>query len=343
MRDKAKAIAVQALRKMHDIGMSPTPANYAVWYAYFEGSNSRLAEDVDRIVERTGHLDSWEAARVHDAYLAQAEPAGLAQVSGRMAAAIETLVGDIGTAEKGARAYGETLTGLTGELRENSAGLEAVVADVLAQTSRMAEANRRLEEKLNASAAEIKTLRADLEQVRQEANTDALTELANRKSFDRALRHHAVAAGEHGIPLCLLILDIDHFKVFNDAHGHQTGDEVLRLVARMLDKSVPQGCLPARLGGEEFAVLVPRLDFDQAVHLGDTVRRAVGGKKLRNLKTGTSLGTITLSVGVAAYVVGEPLDALVARADEALYLAKRGGRNRVCTERQLAGPTETPS
>lgn len=335
-RDKAKAIAVQALRRMHDIGMTPTPRNYATWYTYFEGSNTALSEDMDRVVDRAGRLDSVEAARLYDTHLADVERQGLERVSSRMESTIDTLMADVGQAEEGARAYGEALTGLTGELEDgDGAGLRAVVATVLDETRRMAALNRQLEEKLNASAAEIQQLRTDLETVREEANTDPLTGLPNRKCFDRVFRQRAVESGEAGTSLCLLALDIDHFKAFNDTHGHQTGDQVLRLVAKTVQQTVPQGCLPARLGGEEFAILVPRLGFDQSVQLADTVRRAVGGKKLRNLKTNQTLGTISLSVGVSEYRIGEPLDQFFERADEALYLAKSTGRDRVCHEKHL--------
>ena len=338
MRDKVKAIAVQALRRMHEIGMAPTPQNYATWYAYFDGSNSALSDEIDRLVAETGHIDGVEAVRLHETYLLDAEREGLSRVSEQMEASIETLMADVGRAGAGARAYGETLDGLSGELEAGSAAAD-VLSRILSETKRMGEANKALESKLNASAAEIQKLRTDLEQVREEANTDALTNLPNRKCFDRTLRQRAIEAGESGHELCLLALDIDHFKKFNDTHGHQTGDEVLRLVAKTMMQTVPKGCLPARLGGEEFAVLVPRLGFDQAVHLADTVRIAVGGKKLRNLKTGATLGTITLSVGVSVYEPGEPLSGFFERADEALYLAKASGRNQVCTERQVTPAT----
>lgn len=334
MREKVKAIAVQALRRMHEIGMAPTPQNYATWFAYYEGSNTPLAEEIDRLVAQTGRIDPVEATRLHETYLVDAEREGLERVSDQMEATIATLMADVGRAGEGARAYGETLDGLSGKLEAGGTGSE-ILAQVLAETRRMSALNQQLEAKLNASAAEIQKLRTDLDQVREEANTDALTGLPNRKCFDRTLRQRAIEAGETGDPLCLLVLDIDHFKSFNDTHGHQTGDEVLRLVAKTVQQAVPKGCLPARLGGEEFAVLVPRLGFDQAVHLGETIRRAVGGKKLRNLKTGATLGTITLSVGVSLYDLGEPLAQFFERGDEALYLAKASGRDRVCTERQV--------
>lgn len=343
-RDKAKGLAVKALRRMHEIGMAPTPQNFATWYAYFEGSNTALTAEVDRLEAQGGSLGSVDVSRLHDTYLVDAEREGLDRLSSQMEETINTLMADVGRAEEGARAYGETLTGLTGELQGgDSAGLQAVVANVLEETRRMAALNRMLEDKLSASSAEIQKLRNDLEVVREEANTDALTGLPNRKCFDRTFRQRAVEAGETGVSLCLLVLDIDHFKSFNDTHGHQTGDQVLRLVAKTVQQTVPQGCLPARLGGEEFAVLVPRLGFVQALQLADTVRRAVGGKKLRNLKSGETLGTITLSVGVAEYRVGEPLDRFFERADEALYLAKSSGRNRVCHEGLLSGPAASAS
>jgi diguanylate cyclase (GGDEF)-like protein len=163
-------------------------------------------------------------------------------------------------------------------------------------------------------------------QARYAAEHDHLTgALSRRAFFGLAERVHAHAQGE-GDALSLLIFDVDHFKTINDTHGHAVGDQVLAdLVARI--DAVLRGETCARLGGEEFAVLLPRTDADAAVGLADELRRALE----RAGVPGSAGVTVryTVSVGVASLDGGETLAGLLQRADAALYAAKRAGRNRV--------------
>ena len=161
---------------------------------------------------------------------------------------------------------------------------------------------------------------------RYAAEHDHLTgALSRRAFFDLAERTHAHAQRE-GDALSLLIFDVDHFKTINDTHGHAIGDQVLAdLVARIDGALRDETC--ARLGGEEFAVLLPRTEADAAVNLADELRRT-----LERACVPTSAGAIvryTVSVGVASLDAGETLSGLLQRADAALYAAKRAGRNRV--------------
>src|SRR3546814_5048145 len=136
----------------------------------------------------------------------------------------------------------------------------------------MEERNRTLEDRLAETTAEVKLLREHFEQARREALSDSLTGLANRKNFEQTLTLLAKAAQDKHEPLALMLIDIDHFKLFNDRHGHQTGDTVLQLVARTLREDRKGQDLAARYGGEEFALLLPRTRAEQAVKLGDNIR-----------------------------------------------------------------------
>ena len=132
--------------------------------------------------------------------------------------------------------------------------------------------------------------------------------------------------------MSLLIIDIDYFKKFNDTFGHQIGDQVLKLLAQTLTSSIKGQDLAARFGGEEFCVILPGTGVDNAVKLAEIIRNKVGKKQVLNRKTGESMGQITVSVGVAEFSYGEPLSQLILRADEAMYTAKRTGRNRVVSQ-----------
>ncbi len=140
-----------------------------------------------------------------------------------------------------------------------------------------------------------------------------------------------------GEALSLLLLDIDHFKQFNDTYGHTIGDHVLKLLATTLRESIKGQDTAARYGGEEFAVILPRTAAADACKLAENIRQRVTSKSVVNRKTGGTFGRVNVSIGVAEMRLGEPIRRFVERADQALYTAKRTGRNRVVSADD-AGP-----
>jgi diguanylate cyclase len=196
----------------------------------------------------------------------------------------------------------------------------------------MAQRNYNLESRLGRVATEVTELRENLQAVQREALTDALTGIPNRKFFDSRLQEAAREALNEGEAVSLVLCDIDHFKHFNDSYGHQIGDQVLRLVARTLSDSVKGRDTPARFGGEEFAIILPRTNLQQAAIVADQIRNGVMRRRFVGKDTRGDYGGVTLSFGVAQYRANEDLADLVGRADAALYHAKREGRNRVSTE-----------
>jgi diguanylate cyclase (GGDEF)-like protein len=168
------------------------------------------------------------------------------------------------------------------------------------------------------------------EEAEREAHTDPLTGLANRRRFDELLASAVDQAGRDGRPVSLLALDLDRFKNVNDQYGHGIGDEVLKATAKTLHDAVRGNDVAARLGGEEFAVLLPRTDAEGARILAERLREAVA--ELAVPVSEDAFVRFTTSVGIAT-LHGEHLDGprLIAAADDALYQAKRGGRNRTVT------------
>ena len=158
-----------------------------------------------------------------------------------------------------------------------------------------------------------------------------------RGSFTGAISDKigAAAAADGGTPLCLMLLDIDYFKNFNDTYGHQTGDQVLRLVAMTLKSNIKGKDLAARYGGEEFVAVLPSTDLDGAVIVAENIRKAIQAKELLKRSTNEKLGRITASFGVAAFTPQDNAMSLIERADRCLYAAKRAGRNRVVSETEL--------
>lgn len=178
--------------------------------------------------------------------------------------------------------------------------------------------------KLKAMTA---TLSARSETFEQAALTDALTGMNNRRYFDDAMREYLREFSRIERPIGLMILDLDHFKKVNDTHGHDTGDEVLRAVAKCLKDFTRYHDVAARLGGEEFAVVAPNLDVETLGKLAERIRRAIANLVI---SSGNISLKVTASVGLAVWDRRETAEDFFRRADTNLYRAKREGRNRVC-------------
>lgn len=194
-----------------------------------------------------------------------------------------------------------------------------------------------VERRLREAQTEIETLRSRLVKGEEDATTDSLTGIPNRRGFLELLEVAAVRADADRQPLSLLMADVDHFKAFNDRFGHHVGDHVLRLVAHALgqvpEQSLGRACVAGRYGGEEFAVLLSAVAAPQACALAELLRESLARRRFIMRGTGETLDQITISIGVAERDQGEDPAEALRRADAALYEAKRRGRNRVETLR----------
>jgi diguanylate cyclase len=197
---------------------------------------------------------------------------------------------------------------------------EAVVAVV----AKLVQVNTQMQEQLASAEGKLQEQARQIESHAAEARTDFLTLLANRRAFDDELARLAAESRTSGKTFSLAMLDIDHFKRFNDSYGHQAGDEVLRRISRVLCANAREGDIVARYGGEEIAVLFPATTVDQAQELVERMRESIDLAYFRF--SGVSLH-VTASLGVAALGPKEDPAELVKRADAALYAAKEAGRN----------------
>jgi diguanylate cyclase len=315
----------------------PYPQFYELLYTYATGVNPALNQRINQIF-RDGTATQELAERLYDEFLrAQDANERISLVSERMATRIEAVHEAIDTAMTTAQTYSGTLQSAAGDLSTEmtDAQLRSMAQRLIGETRRMQDANQQLEQKLEASRDDIEQLQRDLDEVRRESMLDPLTKIFNRKSFDEGMKKALEDASSGDAPLCLLLLDIDHFKHFNDTWGHQTGDQVLRLMAMTLKSNIKGKDIAARYGGEEFAAILPETDIEGAMIVAENVRKAVQAKELLKRSTNEKLGRITASFGVAAYRPGDTASTLIERADRCLYAAKHAGRNRVFSEHEL--------
>ena len=324
--ERAQDLARRALEKIAALKLEPIPQVYELWFRYFQGD----PEIVRAIDAYTEPLDEVACHKLYKRFLSEsARGDAIKTISDRIQQAITELVGTISSVQSITNDYGDSLVDVAEKIKNASTieDLGNVVSSLVEDTKTMLERNQNLEFQLTTSSSQVAELKKNLDNVKKEALTDGLTGLPNRKAFDKQIRDWTEDASVADSDLCLLMMDIDHFKQFNDTYGHQTGDQVLRLVARTLIDGIKGRDFVARFGGEEFALIFPDTSLASAIRVADSLRHAVEGKEVINRNSNKSLGRITLSGGVAHYYKGESITNFIERADTALYEAKKHGRN----------------
>jgi len=254
------------------------------------------------------------------------------QLRGVIASAQEFLATAISDNRTQIESLGE-VTSQCGATADPRPIIEKLVKELSNATTRASS----LEANFQKTTEELDQIRDSLKLAEQHSNTDVLTGLANRRSLEAFLRSAQIAAMETGNPLSVFMIDIDHFKKFNDNFGHQVGDQVLRLVAKVLQENVRECDLAARYGGEELMAVLPDADLDTCASVAERIRTRISEAHLTRRSTGEAISSITVSIGVAQFRLAESAEAMIERCDRALYQAKRSGRNRTITEAAVDG------
>ncbi|ACG78123.1 GGDEF family protein [Phenylobacterium zucineum HLK1] len=326
---KAYALARKAIEAMEAHQVWPTALNFELWVHYVAAKDSALATEIDHLIEAGEPFTDAVGEQLAAQFLPKAKLNGEILEAGQtLSKELDSVSRAIESARETSEAYGQQLASASESLDgEDAQAIKSMVETLTVATRKVREENHALESQLQDTTAELGRLREHLEQVRRDAMTDALSGLANRKAFDEALER-ACDQGEQGGPVTLAVIDIDHFKSFNDTWGHQTGDQVIRYVASVIQRCSPAPRVSARYGGEEFAIIFPGESARDSLAVLEAVREEVSSRILKRRSTNEDLGAITISAGIAERKPGESPASLVERADSALYASKRGGRNR---------------
>ena len=309
-------------------GLRPSPEMFELWYRYYDG-DPEICSAIDRHEEK---IDEAFCMGVHKKFIARVSvDDAMRKINDNLQKALIEVSEAVGGMQNATTDYGSSLSDMTDHMKEANSieDLEKVILSLAEDTKKMVEYNKSLEQQLDTSSNQVNALKENLDTVRHEAMTDGLTGLSNRRAFDIYLKEAVMRAEEEGKSLVLMMLDIDHFKPFNDNFGHQIGDQVLRLVARCLIDGVKGRDRAVRYGGEEFAIILPETPLKAGIVVGDALRKSVESREVVNRTSNQNLGKITLSVGVAELQPGETVESLISRADAALYTAKQNGRNQV--------------
>lgn len=332
----AMKIARKAMPEMIQLRIAPTPENYAIWYAYTTGRNRELTKKIEEMKAAKVEFSSDIIQGLQNILI---EGAASQQEIQRHSFTAQSLMSDlldiIGKITGETDSYNKNLSGYLDQLsgKYSDQAVESMVKELVKKTIQIRESSGNLNDKLADSRKEIEELRESLVRITEEANRDPLTGLSNRKAFDNHLKILQSQAVGGDMEFTLLLIDIDHFKQFNDKYGHLVGDEVLKIVAREMMSAVKGRDIVARYGGEEFAVLLPSTPLGGALSVAEGLRKNIASHALTRKDKKETYGSLSVSIGVAQFHPEvDTAESLIHRADEALYRSKKGGRNRVTQE-----------
>jgi len=330
--DYATTIADRANRLMSQHRVPPTPDNFSVWFYYAMGGSLTLKKTVDILIANKRKFDSVVNRDLYVTYINPHSDLSTSedfpeQLRGVIASAQEFLT----TAISDNRSQMENLGEATSEC-QTTADPRPIIEKLVKELSHATTRSSALEANFLKTTKDLDQIKDSLKLAEQHSNTDALTGLANRRSLEAFLRAAQITAMEKGTPLSILMIDIDHFKKFNDSYGHQVGDQVLRLVARVLQEGVRDCDLAARYGGEELMAVLPDAALSACVDVAERIRCRISEARLTRRATGEEITSVTISVGVAQFRMAESAGGMIERCDRALYEAKRAGRN--CTVKE---------
>ncbi|MEG3181838.1 GGDEF domain-containing protein [Sphingomonas sp. LT1P40] len=309
---------------LFDQRLDPDPANFAFAWHLLHDPEGPLAKAVAaltdggvRLTKRDIESLGCEAPVSADNVRAQAD--GLVAQTQMQVEGFQDMVQAIRAETED---FGRNLAASADAILRATAPEMPVLVDVSRITATMLERVQSAESRLESATREASELRDKLEEARDNARRDPLTDLPNRRAFEEGY----AADTATGAQLCIAVCDVDHFKSVNDRFGHAVGDRVLKSIADTLTQSC-ETHLVARYGGEEFAVLFAHADLEAARVTLDNARATVAAKRYRLRESDAPLGEITFSAGVTRVVIDEGFAASFQRADALLYRAKGDGRN----------------
>ncbi len=331
-QDKAASAEILRLILQKSAGQPAayTPPAYAVWYEFLTGINPPLTEAINILYASNEQITDEIVESLFDRYVSESNPEAqkafrqnMQRVLRNLTQLADTTGGETGRFSAGLQQYGAKLTG-----KLDTPMLQELVNEILLDTQTMHNSVNLLQGKLHESKNEITKLQNELQNAKSEALIDPLTGMLNRRGLELQIKNLALNSDFKDKKVAFMMLDIDYFKKVNDTYGHLFGDKVLRAIAEMLKAKVKGQDSVARMGGEEFAVLLPDTSMKGAFAVAEHIRLGIQKGKIRRLDKQETVEGITISIGISDCEANGNWTEAMSRADEALYTSKRLGRNR---------------
>jgi diguanylate cyclase len=321
-----------ALPMMKKFGVPMTPENYSVWYEHVSGQNAALSSRINDLANKKEQFSEGDSKALYEEFFSiHKERTNVLEMRKELARVLREVLNFVSSSASDSEKVNSHLNGLVTKINRDMSPdeLHQVINEVIMETRLAMSNGELLTERLNSAVSEVSKLRQELQETKREAKSDALTGLANRSAFDDVVTKVTEDADSSGLDVCLIFSDLDHFKKINDTHGHLVGDQVLRVMANVMRDSVKGRDLVARYGGEEFAIVLLNTSLQNAKIVANNIREEIAAKRIQRKDTREALGQITMSFGIARYVATEGVESFMQRADRALYMSKRKGRNTV--------------
>ena len=336
-KSKAGEYLRLALNYIAKHNLPANPVNYTVWYEYVSGKNMKLNKAIDQSLGKAKSLNNNNVEGLYQKYVADGDRIVISKLLTKISLMLKDITHHVSETEGDLSGHGKNLGDLADQIGEahDYNDIKKIVDEMIVETKALVKSGKRLQTRMKISSDDLRQLHQELEKSQQEAQTDALTSLINRRGLEKRLELERIRARQNDSPFSIIMVDIDHFKKVNDTFGHLVGDSILRSLARMIKDHLRRNDIAARYGGEEFLILLPETEIEGAKAVGQKIRKALSTKEWKLKKNGDSIGRVTVSMGVALYKFNEPEESLIKRADDALYLAKNNGRHQVVTQQEL--------
>lgn len=323
------------LTKLGQNKLPPNLVNINLFYEYVSLVNTELKNDIDDELRKGNRITKETAIGLYEKHVWDKERKRNAEINNALYNYLTGLsegIKKIKTHNKDSHKIIQEQCKKLETIRLPS-GIEKLITELLSETQKIIETNSKFEDELSHTQEELEEIKKELDEAKEQVDTDSMTKLKNKKFFETTIGNEMYLSRNKPVSLSLIYLDIDHFKNVNDTYGHLIGDKVICFVADTIKNIVGEDGFAARIGGEEFAILLPETPLVLAEKIGESIRKKVEKAKLKvaRAKNGEEEKVIrlTISVGITKYKNQEKLTNLLKRADEALYESKDTGRNKV--------------
>jgi diguanylate cyclase len=325
--EEAAGYLKKAIPLMVSNQIPANPINYTLWYTYVTKKKPELNQALDQITKSNGSYTSESSRNLYLHYIIREEQhQSLAGITDLATQLIQLMATSLDNSNKFDQDLSKNIESL--KSAKSLTDVSSIIDNVVATTQVIRTANDQYKSNIEQANEEIADLKKQLEQTQQQAFIDKLTQLPNRQSFDTYLSEQLEDIN-NAQNLFLILVDLDHFKSFNDDYGHVIGDRVLQCMGGLISDNCPTTAFGARYGGEEFAIIMPNSNEAEAIKTAETLRKKLNKLRVKITSSNKVLDNMSASFGIARYQANESSESFIDRTDKMLYQAKNNGRNRV--------------